>query len=71
MHDTSQLGTRDFFLTTLLRGEKLIQDGGQFVDLGENISRSKTNKKICNRLLFIVLESLSNETIKFFVAISL
>ena len=25
---------------------KLIQDGGQFVDLGENISRSKTDIKI-------------------------
>ena len=27
-------------------GEKLIKDGGQFVDLGENISRSKTDIKI-------------------------
>ena len=26
--------------------KKLIQDGGQFVDLGENISRSKTDMKI-------------------------
>ena len=41
--------------------QKLIQDGGQFVDLGENISRSKTNIKIYNRLIYIAFESLSNE----------
>ena len=31
---------------TLLMRLKLIQDGGQFVDLGENISRSETDIKI-------------------------
>ena len=36
------------------------QDGGQFVDLGVNISRSKTDKKFCNGLLYVVFESLSN-----------
>ena len=51
---------------------RLIQDGGQIVDLGENISRSKTDTKILyDTLLHIVVESLSNETIKIFVAITL
>ena len=56
---------------TYLMRLKLIQDGGNFVDLGENISRSKTDTKFYNRLLYIVFESLSNETIKIFVAITL
>ena len=43
---------------------KIIQDGGQFVDLDENISRSKTDLKFFIRLLYIVFESLLNETIK-------
>ena len=33
--------------------KKLIQDGGQFVDLGENISRSETDIRFCYRLLYI------------------
>ena len=39
--------------------------------LYQNISQNKADVKICNRLLYIVLESLSNETIKIFVVISL
>ena len=47
-----------------------IQDGGQLKISGQNISRNKADIKIRNRLLYIVLESLSNETTKNFVAIS-
>ena len=46
---------------------KLIQDEGQFVDLGENIFLTKTDIK----KNYIVFESLSNKTIKIFVAVTL
>ena len=49
---------------------KINPNGGHFVDLVENISPSKTDIKNYNKLSYIVCESLSNETIKIFVAIS-
>ena len=39
--------------------QQLIQDGRNVVDLGENISRSKTDTKFYIRLLYIVFECLS------------
>ena len=42
--------------------KNFIQDCGQFVDIGENISRSSTDIKNFNRLPQIVFESHSNET---------
>ena len=47
-----------------------IVNGRQFVYLGENILRSKKDIKFCNRLLYIALESLSNETNKFLMPFS-
>ena len=44
-------------------------DGGQLKISSQNISPNKADIKFCNRLLYIVLESLSNKTIKNFVAI--
>ena len=50
-----------------------IQDGGQPNTSNQNISQNRYIKirKLCNGLLYIVLESLSNTTIRNFVAISL
>ena len=48
-----------------------IQDGGQLKISSQNISPNKAEKKFCNRLLYIVLESVSYKPIKIFVAISL
>ena len=48
----------------------LIQEGRQFVDLGENTSQITTDIKIYNELPYIVFESLSNETIKFLLSFS-
>ena len=48
-----------------------IQDGGQLNISNQNMSQNKANVKFCDRLLCIVLKSLSNETIRAFVAISI
>ena len=39
--------------TRLMRVKKLIRNGGQFVYLGENISRSKTDIKIGTRRVHV------------------
>jgi hypothetical protein len=51
----------------------IIQDGGQFIAFSQNISRIKQDTKhlLYNKILEMILNVLSNETIKMFVAIVL
>ena len=51
----------------------IIQDGGQFIAFSQNISRIKQDMKhlLYNKILEMILNVLSNETIKMFVAIVL